>query len=100
MFLIEFGVQRSSTLDIELEVWFLGSRVLCFPLKNTVSHIYTTKKRKVQRSSPLDLGSRNMVSGLKSDTISHIWTTHGMYGTQDFIMPFLYSLRKEVIYTY
>jgi hypothetical protein len=40
---IEFEVGKSKvigTLDIEVEVWFLGYRVLCFPLRDTVSHIY------------------------------------------------------------
>ena len=31
--------QRSSILDIEVEIWFPGSRVLCCPLRDTVSHI-------------------------------------------------------------
>jgi hypothetical protein len=65
--------QRSSALDIEVEILFLDSGVLCFPLANTVSHMWTTHGRKmlpiefwVKRSNVKCTGhlSRNMVSGL------------------------------------
>jgi hypothetical protein len=56
--------QRSSALNIEVQIWFLGSKVLCFPLRDTVSHIWITHGRKIfpiefgskgQRSSALDI---------------------------------------------
>jgi hypothetical protein len=48
---IEFGVksQRSSALDIETEIWFLDAIVLCSPLRDTVSHIWTTHGWKMFR---------------------------------------------------
>jgi hypothetical protein len=64
---IEFGVKRSSALDIEVEICSLGCKMLSFPLK---------------------------------DTIPQTWTTHERKDTQNFIEPFLYPLRKGIIYTY
>jgi hypothetical protein len=65
--------QRSSTLDIKVEIWFPGSKQLSLPPRVTISHIWTTHRRKmypidfeVKRSKVKRTGhqSRNTVSGL------------------------------------
>jgi hypothetical protein len=66
--------QRSSALDIKVEIQFLGSGMLPFPPRVTISHIWTTHRRKifgVKRSRVKCTGhqSRNMVSGLKNVTL-------------------------------
>jgi hypothetical protein len=50
---IEFGVKRSNALDLEVEIRFPGSRVLCFPLTNTVSHMWAIHGRKMY---PIEFG--------------------------------------------
>jgi hypothetical protein len=41
MFPVELVVKmpKSNALDIEVEIWFPGSRVLFFPLKDFMPHI-------------------------------------------------------------
>jgi hypothetical protein len=65
--------QRSGALDIKVEIRFPGSRHLSLPPRVTISHIWTTHRRKkfpidfeVKRSKVKRTGhrSRNMVSGL------------------------------------
>jgi hypothetical protein len=40
MFPKQFGIQKSSTLDIEVAIWFLGFRTLPFLPRVTISHMY------------------------------------------------------------
>jgi hypothetical protein len=81
--------QRSSALDIKVEIWFLGSR---YPYHlQSPYHTYRLPMRGrcslsnlgSKRWSALDIeveiwfqGSRVLLFPLR-DTISHIWTTHG-----------------------
>jgi hypothetical protein len=114
--------QRSSTLDIAVEIRVRALKCYLFHLKSPY-HTYGLLKggcsqltlgSKGQRSRALDievatrfLGSRTLPFPLRI-TISHLWTIHG---TNKISIKFevsrlkakcigLYPLRKEVIYTY
>jgi hypothetical protein len=72
MLSIEFRVKKSKVKrDVEVEVWFPGSRVLCFPLKDIVSHIWTTHGRKM---FPIEFGVKRSIN-------RHVpWTLKYEYG--------------------
>jgi hypothetical protein len=73
MLILRSKGQRSSTLDIRVEIWFPGSKQISLPPRVTISHIHTTQGWKmfpinfeVKRSKVKRTGhrSRNTVSGL------------------------------------
>jgi hypothetical protein len=59
--------KKSSALDNEVEIWFSGSGVLCFPLRDIVSHIWTTHGRKM---FPIEFGVKRSTA---LDTEVEIW---------------------------
>jgi hypothetical protein len=95
MFPIEFGIKMTkfiSALDIEVKIRFPCSRLLSFPLWDTISRIWTTHgwnhflfEFGVQRSNALEIKVQcsNMFPGSRTlpfpprVTISHVSTIHG-----------------------
>jgi hypothetical protein len=70
---LESKGQRSSTLDIEVEILFPGSRMLPFPRRVTISHIWTTHGRKmfpfefgIKMSSAVDIEVKILFLGARS----------------------------------
>jgi hypothetical protein len=97
----EFVVERSSVLDIEVEIWFPGSRVLCFHLER-LYHTYRLPWEEDvpyqtwgQRSSTLDIEVNILFLGSRVTPYHTYGQAMGCKVPKILLKPFIHSGKQE-----